>query len=145
MYSPYTPPSERDFDQLFTPPVRGGGMSDINIYRAPRMYQRGGSLFSFLGRIIRGTIPILKNFLLPEIPNLISNVRGDVNSGVNITQSMKKHGRGLVKNVSRNVYNKLRGGGNIKKRGRKVRRKSKVSEKKNTKVGKNILKPDVII
>lgn len=111
MYAPYIPPSDNDFDLIFTPSIRGGGLSDINYYTAPRIYQRGGSFLSILGRVIRGSIPILKNLFLPEIPRFISNIKHDVNSGVNFGQSLKSHGVESIKNISKSTYNKLRGGG----------------------------------
>ena len=95
--------------------MRGGGLSDINIYKSTRLYQRGGGIFSFLGRIIRGSIPILRNLLLPEVPNFFSNVRHDVNSGININESLKKQGIKSMKNVSEKAYNKLRGGEKTRK------------------------------
>jgi len=140
MYSPYISPSQNDFDNIFSPPMRGGGMSDINIYRSPRAFQRGGGLFSFLGRIIRGSIPILRNLLLPEIPRLISNVRDDVNSGINLRESIKNQGVKSIKNISKKTYDKLRGAGRKKKTVKRNKSRKKNVRKVKTKNKKAIKK-----
>ena len=128
MRGSYHTPTVEEFEYLFAPANRGGSLRDIKIYKTPVAYQKGGSLFSFLGKLVRGSIPFLKSIILPEVGNFVSNVASNVNADNNIRQCLKKEGLKSLSNVGKRIIN--RGGG--------IRKKSSKSKKKNTKKKKRV-------
>ena len=88
----YTHPSATEFQQLFS------GAGNIQVYKSP---QRGGSLLGLISSVFKESIPFIKNWILPEIPNLVSNVYEDVGKGENIKNSIKKQGKSSLKRVAR--------------------------------------------
>jgi len=101
----YVAPTQTQFDSLFS--NRGGGLDDIRTYDP---HQRGGSLFGIIGKLVRGAIPFLKNIFLPEIPDLVTGVTEDMNSGVRFKDSLKKRGIKTAINVGNRMVRKARGG-----------------------------------
>ena len=122
MRVPYLPPSSSDFDLLFGQNnLKGGGLSDIRVYKAPQFHQRGGSFFGVLGRLARNSFPFLKNLLLPELGAMANNVTRDISEGVPLKQSLKQRSLGAVKNIGKSVIGR---GGRVRKR-RATKRKAK--------------------
>lgn len=91
----WTPPSTLEYDTIF---LRGGGLKDIKIYT-----QRGGSLFSFIGRFIRNSIPFLKQVFLPEAGNYVRNVTRDIGRGATAKQAFRNNGVDSLRNIGRKV------------------------------------------
>ena len=111
----YPYPSVGDFDRFLNPLlVRGSGLDDIRVYR-----QKGAGLFSFLGRVVRNSIPFLKKFILPEVGNLAKNVTTDISEGKTLRQSLRKHAINSVKNVGKRVV----GGSKMRKVVKKVKKR----------------------
>ena len=132
MYGIIEKPTIAHYDNLF---ARGAGLSDINIYKPPTSIQRGGSLIGFLGRIIKSSMPFIRSIIMPEIPNFVSNIISDVNSGENIKSSLKKQSIRSAKNIGSRIIN--RGGGgkrrNIKKKRSQSKSRKVIKKKKNNK------------
>ena len=103
----YIQPSVHHYDVLFS--NRAGSLSDI------RVYSRGGSLLSFMGRFARYALPFIKSIILPEVGNLTKNVMDDVAQGRNIKKAMKERGIESAVNVGKRVARRARGGA-VKKR-----------------------------
>ena len=85
MRVPYIAPREIDFDGVFSGRARGGGLADIRVYNA-----RGGGLFSFIGKLAKSALPILRSFVLPQIGDLARDIAHDVSAGTSVKQSVKK-------------------------------------------------------
>lgn len=126
----YLEPQPHDYDVLFS--QRGGGvggsLAHINTYR-PQI-QRGGSIFGVLGRVIKRTIPFLKNIFFPEIPNFVNNVSSDLQTGMRFKDSVKRQGIRSAKNVGRRILKKARGGRKTKRSNRKTKKTTKKKKRK---------------
>ena len=120
----YIQPSVHHYDVLFSKRAVGGGLGDI------RVYNRGGSLLSFMGRFARYALPFIKSIILPEVGNLTKNVMDDVAQGRNIKRVLKERGVESVVNVGRRVARKARGGAVKKKK--KTNSKKQSTQKKKT-------------
>ena len=134
----YIVPSERDFDNFFVyhnNKIKGSGLEDIAIFTPNRLHSRGGGLFSLVGRVLRGTIPFLKNLIFPEIPNFVNNVVGDMQRGdIPVKNSLRRHGINSLKNVGTRLVkggrkqkkkNNTRKCGNIKLKSKVIKKKKK--------------------
>lgn len=132
----YVEPSPSDYNVLFST-SRGGSLDQIRYYTPSTA--RGGSLFGILGRVIRKSIPFIKSIFLPEVSGFVSNVSNDVNSGVNIRDSLKKRGAQSGRNVVKRILKRATGGRkHIKKSRKKKPTKKRKSLKKNCrKPGRN--------
>ena len=117
----YIAPSTHHFDEVFGEYNRGGGLSDIKIYKNS-YNKRGGSLFGVLGRSFKSAIPFIKSLILPEIGNFTKNLMDDISQNISPKQSIKSNLKKSVKNVGKKI---IRGGN--------VLQKNKMNTKKNIK------------
>ena len=116
----YIAPGVKEFDTILKKPVRGGSIQTFN---SPIYYQRGGGIFSFLGNMVRRSLPILRRIFLPAAADFGRDVAYDYSSGMSPKAAVRKRAPELMgKMVSR-----VTGGGRIAKTtkapcGRKRRR-----------------------
>lgn len=110
--------NEVDLDEILGPyNLRGGGLSDINVYQP-----RGGSFFGVVGSILRRAIPIIKSLIVPELGTFAQNLTNDIGQNVNFRQSLRKN---LVTS-GKNIGRRLVGGRRVRKKNiKKTNRKSK--------------------
>ena len=80
----YNSPTAQDYS-FFS--QRGAGLNNINVCRA-----KGGSFIGLLDNVFRHSIPFLKSLFPPEFSNLVRSVASDINSDVNIENSLKLQG-----------------------------------------------------
>jgi hypothetical protein len=135
MRSIYQAPDAKHFDILFNnghTVQHGGSIDDIRIFNSSVYGQRGGSLFSFLGSLIRKSIPFMKNLLLPAAGDMTRGIAHDIANGRGFKESARRHGIDALRNVGRRI---VRGGAKKgvrgkKKKGKKGLKKTKRRTKK---------------
>ena len=122
----YIQPSSSHFDEVFTIPIRGGGIQDIRVYK-PNYHSRGGSLFGVIGGLLRRSLPFIRGIIAPEFGNFVKNVVQDVDNSVPLRTSVKKNFIKATKNVGKRI---VRGGGSKKKNKISKVKKRKAKQKK---------------
>lgn len=116
----YTPPTAEQFELILKKKKSiGGGLNDIQTFNSPVYYQQGGGLFSFIGNVIRRSLPILKQIFLPAAADMGRDIVHDYAQGITPKNSIKKRGPEHV----RKIVKKFVGG--KKKNIKKTKRKSK--------------------
>lgn len=111
----YTPPTAAQFDAIFKLNKSvGAGLGDIRTFNSPVYYQQGGGLFSFIGNVIRKSLPFLKHILLPAAADVGRDMVHDYSNGISPKTSIKRRGVGLIKNIAKRAM----GGGRKRKRGK---------------------------
>ena len=128
----YIPPTEIDFDRVFSPSPKGAGLNNIRVYQ-PAFRANGGGLLSFIGSIARRAYPINKNLVVPELGNFAKNVSDDISSGVSFKQSIKNNARRIGKNILKRA-----GVGGGRKRARTNQKQLVIYKKKQTREKKKI-------
>ena len=136
----YQPPSPKDFDILFSSPLKatrklkGGGIDDINPFYSDVYNQRGSGILSVIGNIFRRSVPFLRKYVFPTLQNLGSELLNDFTQGADMKESLKTHGTQAIKKV-------LSGG---RKRKRHVNKmNTKENKKRKVKNNKPKRKPKV--
>ena len=151
-----TPLSESEFIFLLNKHnhanfLKGGSLSDIDIFRSRKKIQRGRGIFSIISNLGRRALPFLSKYVLPVAKEFGKGLISDVLGGQTIKSSFKKRGRESVKSLGQRIISgkgkkrrmskqkkqkkqkkpKIKRGGSMKKRKRR-----KIKRKKQAKRGK---------
>ena len=109
--------------------LQGGAIrKNINIFKAYRPNQHGGSIFSILANLGKRALPFLSNYIFPSAKNFAKNLMSDVMSGENLKKSLKQRGSQGLREVGDKI---LSGSGRrriIKRRKRKQIKSSKMKK-----------------
>ena len=113
--------------------LQGGGIrKNINIFKAYKSNQHGGSLFSILANLGKRALPFLSNYIFPSAKNFAKNLMSDVMSGENLKKSFKKRGsQGL-----REVGDKILSGSGRRRNIKRRRKQLKTSKMKKSVFGR---------
>ena len=126
-----TPLSESEFIFLLNKHnhanyLKGGSLSDINIFRSRKKIQRGRGIFSIISNLGRRALPFLSKYILPVAKEFGKGVITDVLGGENLKSSFKKRGRQSAKSLGERI---ISGKGKKRKMSKKKRQK-KVKKKR---------------
>ena len=95
--------SEQEFAQIVRNQavykLRGGGLDDINIFRSKKRYIQGSGLLSSFANLSKFLLPAIKRYVLPAAGNFASGVVKDVSAGRNFKESIKQHGKKILKKI----------------------------------------------
>ena len=133
-----TPLSESEFIFLLNKHnhanfLKGGSLSDIDIFRSRKKIQRGRGIFSIISNLGRRALPFLSKYVLPIAKEFGKGLISDVLGGQTIKSSFKKRGRESVKSLGQRIISgkgkkrrmskqkkpKIKRGGSKKKKGEK--------------------------
>lgn len=106
--------------QLFPMSQLGGSYSPgILMYRPTVQRQHGHGFGSFLSGLFRTLIPTAKKYVLPHAINAAKSVASDVINGRNLRESVRDGAKGLLKDVTSQVFHQ-KGNGTRANRKRKL-------------------------
>ena len=79
-----------------------------------------------LGKVLKSSIPFLRNYILPEVGGFVKNMTSDVTNNVPIRNSVRRNLISSAQNIGKRI---VRGAGRVTK-SKRVKKRKKKSQKK---------------